>query len=154
MFARLSDVIPELNTDGDLVNWNRIGKCHTKSREISSRLEISNEVVTGYFHTIADVTRYLHSWVEFSKSGEDYVIDYTMNVVMNKKGYYSLGHIKELCRIRNNEIISDFPLFSQFADLPLKIYLVFRHEMAKEIEQKITGKQLKKTYMYNPIKRN
>jgi len=135
VFIKLSDLIPDLNDDYNLGSWNRNGKCHTKAKKISLRLGMPNEVVTGYFHTMSDKARFLHSWVEFSEAGEDYVIDYTMNVVMNKRGYYFIRHACELCRIKDSDILSDGELFSQLGCLDDKEYLVFRHEIASDLEK-------------------
>lgn len=133
--TRLSDFIPDLKKDNNLGNWDRQGQCHTQSKEISLRLDFPNEVVTGYFHAMSDKARFLHSWVEFSKDGKDYVIDYTMNAVMNKKGYYFIRHVQELCRISDTDILSDIDLFSHLRGLNIKEYMVFRHEMARELEK-------------------
>ena len=142
--TRLSDFILDLKEeDNDLGTWERQGKCHAKSKEISLRLTFPNEVVTGYFHSMSDKARFLHSWVEFSQNGKDYVIDYTMNIVMNKRGYYFIRHIEELCRISDTDILSDLELFSQLKGLNIKEYMVYRHEIAKELKEKGQSKVLK-----------
>ena len=135
VFTRLSDLIPDLNDDNNLGNWDRQGKCHIMAKEISSRIGIPNEIVTGYVHGMADKARFLHSWVEFSEGDNDYVIDYTMNVVMNKSGYYFIRHAQDLCRIKDSDILSDWELFSQFDGLNSKEYMLFWHEMASDFKK-------------------
>lgn len=146
LITRLSDLIFDLKDDHDLGNSTRLGQCHTKAQEISLRIGFPNEVVTGYFHALSDKARFLHSWIEFSGDEEDYVIDYTMNAVMNKKGYYFIRHVKELCRINNHDILSDLDLFGSLEGLNIKEYMVFRHEMARDLERTniAAGNQFKK----------
>jgi hypothetical protein len=142
-FGKLSDIFPKLKDNKKLGNFGRRRHCHTKSKEISTRLEFPNVVVTGYAYSISTGDRILHSWVEFNKDGKDWVIDYTMNVMMEKKGYYYLRHIIELCRIDHNDILSDRDLFFPLEKISIKEYMVFRHELAKDLKR--VEKQLKKT---------
>lgn len=100
------------------------------SLEISLSLNFPNEVVTGFIYGISDKVKYLHSWIEFNKDGNEYVIDYTMNVIMNKEGYYFIRQAEELSRISNQDI-----LFDSKISINSKVYLVFRHEIMKELEK-------------------
>lgn len=137
IFVKLTGLLPGLKEES-LETWDRMGRCHTKSIEVSSRLEVfSNDVVTGYIYDISDKAKFLHSWLEFSKDKKEYVIDYTMNVVMNKEGYYYLRHADPITRINDVDIREDKKKgFSDIKGLTDREYLVFRHEIAKELRQK------------------
>ena len=124
----LSDIIPELNDDEcDIQTSARIKKCHQKSLEISNRLGIPNEVVTGYTYGISDKLKWLHSWIECNIKGNEYVIDYTMNALINKEGYYMIKKAEPLSRISNVDLVNDKKMLNKFAQLsPItnKEYLV------------------------------
>ena len=131
--AKLSDIIPEFKNYTSLEGPDRQGQCHEKSREISLRLGFPNQVVTGWVFTISDVVKHLHSWVEFTENGRDFVIDFTLNAIINKNAYYFLRHVEILCEINDTDILSDLELFSSIKGLNLKEYLVFRRELAKSL---------------------
>lgn len=134
-FRKLSDIIPELREE--LQDWNRHGKCHEKSIYISRILaQTPNRVVTGYTYNISNIVKNLHTWVEFSIDGEEYVIDYTMNVLMNKKGYYFLLNVEPITIIADVEIRADFMNFFPYIDgFNIKEYLLFRHEILKDLQK-------------------
>ena len=135
LVIKLSELIPETTHDGNLGNWERHGKCHDMSHSISLRLGIPNDLVTGYVRTVSDKTKFLHSWVEFSDGEKEYAIDYTMNVMMNKKGYYFLRKCEEICRINDTDVLFDLDIFSRFPGISTREYCVFRHEIVKEYRQ-------------------
>ena len=135
----LSDIIPELKDDDcDIQTGDRIKKCHQKSLEISNRLGIPNEVVTGYVYGISDKLKWLHSWVECDIEGNEYVIDYTMNALINREGYYMIKNAEPLSRISNKNLANDKKIINKFAEVaPItnKEYLVFRDEIMRELEK-------------------
>ena len=136
---KLTGIIPALKKeDEDIETERRIGKCHEKSIKISNSMEIPNEVVTGFVFGYSDKSKYLHSWVELNYEGNDMVIDYTLNVFMNKEGYYLMQHAIPLSRISNKNIKNDLKIFNKFDGLGnfnIKEYLLFRDELIKDIEK-------------------
>lgn len=139
--GKLSDIIVELKQDSEIETDDREGKCHTKSIEISERLGIINDIVTGYIFGYSDKAKYLHSWVEFSEKGKEFVIDYTKNIMINKEAYYKLMHVIPLSRISDTNIKEDkkilFKHFSKLGQFNIKEYLVFRDEIMKGFEKNI-----------------
>ena len=137
---KLSEIIPELKMeDSDLTTENRKGKCHEKSIKIANSLgEIKSDVVTGYIFGYSDKAKYLHSWVEFNHYGKDMVIDYTLNALMNKEGYYMIQNAKPLSRIDSKTIKEDSKILNKFDKLGsfnIKEYLLFRDEIMKDFEK-------------------
>ena len=134
-FAKLSEVLPGLKGDKELETWNRMGKCHHKSMELSESVGMPNDVVTGYVYLISDKTKFLHSWVECNKTRKvPLVADYTLNVLMNRDGYYYLRKAEPLTRVSDQDIKRDQERFSHL-NLEPKAYLLFRDEIARDLDK-------------------
>ncbi len=97
-----------------------------------------NEVVTGYADRFG---QYLHSWVEAKiSSNREAVMDYTLNAVMNKDGYYYIKGIDEpISRIKDWQIKQDVKnnVFGVMAELNLgaKEYVVSRDKILRDIKR-------------------
>lgn len=139
MGTKLSGLIRSLNYEDEYVNKeNRHGNCHYKSIKISKSLEMPNDLVTGYVYGISDKTKFLHSWVEFEVKGKELVIDYTLNIIMNKEGYYYLQHARPLSRISNEDLVNDdeyIRKFNKLGHFNIKEYLTFRDEIVNDFKK-------------------
>ena len=119
----------------------RVHKCHYLGIYSSQMLEeyfnIKNYLVTGYTCFATEKSKYLHSWNEFEYNGEQYVLDSTLNVIMNKEGYYLLRHIEEIVeKIESDKIISDYEKYGEIINkLGIKVYVTSRDLIIKEIEK-------------------
>ena len=139
--CKMSEIMPGLKEeDPDILTKDRKGKCHSKALEISSRLgSIANDIVTGNTYGYSDKAKYLHSWVEFSYNGNDVVLDYTLNALINREGYYLLNHISEpLSRISSKQIQEDCKLIKKLnkvGSFNIKEYLFFRDEIIRDLEK-------------------
>ena len=134
----LTSLIPNLKDEEPvLLTDNRVGNCHSRAIKISNSLgEIDNDVVTGYVFGFSDKSKYLHTWVEFNYQGKDAVIDYNLNVLMNKEGYYLMTHALPLSRISNKNIHKDFKVINKLGKTGcIKEYLVFRDELMKDFKK-------------------
>lgn len=124
------EIFPFIETD------ERIGKCYTFAKTISLNLGVSNEIVTGYVYGYSDKAEFLHSWVEITLKGEEYVIDGTINAMINKQGYYLMRRVKPLTRISNEQLISDANKYLyKIQTFPLEVYFVFRDEIINDLEK-------------------
>ncbi|MBQ8681655.1 MAG: hypothetical protein IJ509_01950 [Bacilli bacterium] len=74
------------------------GRCYTSSMIIASNIE-NSYFVTGLV-AYEDGTTHLHSYVEYN----DYIIDYTKNLIIKKDVYTKLLKVKELNRINSQDI--------------------------------------------------
>ncbi len=118
-----------------IVTGERNGKCFELAYEINRRLGISHKVVTGYIYGYTDKSRYLHSWIELSYKAEEYVIDGTLNAMINKSGYYLLKHAQPITILPDNIIQEDLDNnLDKLKGIPLEIYFLYRDEIINGIE--------------------
>lgn len=121
----------------DIVTERRHSECLT-SVDIVQRLGIKNDLVTGYIYGRSDVAKYLHCWVETFLKGKEVVIDYTLNAIVNKEGYYQMRHVQPINRISSDKIKDDAKILSKFNGMKMydmKEYVVFRDEMMRDLEK-------------------
>lgn len=106
---------------------------------ICLNLGIPNNIVTGYTYGYTDKSQYLHSWIETELKGEPVVIDGTLNVIMNKEGYYKMRHIEVLTKISNETLMSDIEKYlSKVGKISLAVYYLFRNEIIEEFKKNET----------------
>lgn len=122
--------LPFIETD------ERHGKCYEIAQEISLNLGISNNIVTGYIYGYTDKSKFLHSWVETIIKGEEYVIDGTLNSLINKQGYYLMQHAKPITKINNRTFANDIKNYlEKIETFPIEVYYVFRDEIIKDLQK-------------------
>ena len=141
IFSSLSQYLGNYLREEDikeLESYQGLNACHKGSIFTSMWSPDKNEVVTGYADRFG---QYLHSWVEAkTASNREVVMDYTLNAVMNKDGYYYIKGIDEpINRIQDWQIKQDvnnnvFGVMEKL-DLGDKEYVVFRDEILKDIKR-------------------
>ncbi len=140
--TKFSEVSPEVTTiSQNLENTERQENCHWFSIYMALSY-VDTTVVTGDIYLFANKYRNLHSWVEQTMGdGTEICVDLTYNLLMRKKAYYSLLHIKPLERISREEIIKDMEIIAPLTNIDgnyTKLYLSSREEalaIAKEKEK-------------------
>ena len=117
----------------------RANTCFSNSLNISLSLSNrDNDVVTGIIHGLTDKSKYLHSWVETNLFGEDVVIDFTMNAIINKEGYYQFRHAEEIERINGKTIVEDSKNYGNMLDAldaHAALYNIFRDELVGDLDK-------------------
>lgn len=127
---KCKEKLPFIETD------ERHGKCYEIAHEISLNLGISNNIVTGYIYGYTDKSKFLHSWVETTIKGEEYVIDGTLNSLINKQGYYLMQHAKPITKISNQTFVNDIKNYlEKMKTFPIEVYYVFRDEIIKDFQK-------------------
>ena len=128
----------------ELESSKRVGKCHPGAALISQillkELRKKSDVVSGRINFFDGKASIIHSWVETNLSPrKTSIIDYTMNVIMDKDGYEFLNHPEELNRVSSTTIKNDTisGLYKKiinlgFADVE---YLFFRDELVKDVKK-------------------
>ena len=117
-------------------NNQRWGKCFNFAYDISLNLGLSNEIVTGYIYGYSDKSKFLHSWVETTINGEEYVIDGTLNAMINKEGYYLMQYAKPITKISDVVLKSDLKNYmDKLQTFPLPVYYVFRNEIINDFKK-------------------
>ena len=129
----------------------RHGECYEIAHEISLNLGISNNIVTGYIYGYTDKSKFLHSWVETTIKGEEYVIDGTLNSLINKQGYYLMQHAKPITKISNQTFANDNikNYLEKIKTFPIGVYYVFRDEIIKDFKKMMKYLKDKKYYLTN-----
>ncbi|MBR2712792.1 MAG: transglutaminase domain-containing protein [Bacilli bacterium] len=120
----------------------RYGKCYGGANLLARSLKNDADLVTGYHYGFTDKSKYLHSWVETKFYDEDYVLDVTLNAVINKEGYYRIKNIKEneiLQRINNRKVSEESLKYKEYFDamgIKESQYNTFRDELISDLEKK------------------
>ena len=134
-FSDLSDqVLEELP---ELVTNEREGQCYRLTYNINRHLGLPHEMVTGYVYGYTDISKFLHSWIELTYKGEEYVIDGTMDALIDKKTYYTLKKCQPITRISDETFQSDLDNHMDLLNgVNIEVYLIYRDEI-------ISGQPLK-----------
>ena len=121
----------------------RVGQCHHRSLELADNLKyelnLSPTIVTGQASSLAEKCNVLHTWLEVQIQGKPYVLDYTMNALIDKDAYYKIKHVKEneTCRISYEDYMYDKPIIRpllESKDLKYKQYLFYRDEIMRDLK--------------------
>lgn len=115
----------------------RKGRCFEFAYCLTLMLPLLTKLTTGYIYGFCDKSKFLHSWVETTIDGEEYVIDGTLNAIINKDGYYLMGHAKVINQIDKDTFLDDLNKYEIInnVDIPLSVYYVFRDEIIKDLER-------------------
>ena len=116
--------LPELETD------KRAGECYRLTYETNRHLGLPHEIVTGYIYGYTDISKFLHSWIELTYKGEEYVLDGTLNALINKSAYYSLRKSKPITRISDATFQSDLENHMDIINgVNIEVYFLYRNEL-------------------------
>lgn len=134
---QFSSVAPEVkNLFPFIESDKRFGNCYDFAYNISLNLGVPNQIVTGYIYGYSDKSKFLHSWVESNIKGEEYVIDGTLNAMINKDGYYLMQHAKPITKISDSVLKSDIKNhLDVMQTMPMEVYYVFRNEIVNDLER-------------------
>lgn len=140
-FIKLTDFVPSLDESVKkrLESKERLGHCHWDSIHLAERLETPSKVVSGYCTTQSKKMPYPHSWVEVEQQGKEWVLDFTMNIAMDKEAYYRLHNPQGAIAIGNKTLIVDLSLLKRsslrFEDI--RMYLFHPDEARKVMQEEI-----------------
>lgn len=134
---QFSSVAPEVkNLFPFIESDKRFGNCYDFAYNISLNLGVPNQIVTGYIYGYSDKSKFLHSWVESTINDEEYVIDGTLNAMINKEGYYLMQHAKPITKISDSVLKSDIKNhLDVMQTIPIEVYYVFRDEIVNDLER-------------------
>lgn len=132
-FSKLSDVMKTKYYDEELHSEQRYHKCHEKAIELSPYMP-NSKILTGYVRFGG--SKILHSVIELGS----FIIDFNINAVMNREDYLKLTKFEVKSVLECEKVISDkesmiFDIIWD-NDIPLKIYLLYRDELIKDLENK------------------
>lgn len=133
-FTKISEIFPGLEAQDIIKPGEQEGHCHSLSMDMCSQLFVPNEIVTGYISTISDQARFLHSWIETTINGNIWVLDPTVNMVINRDSYYFLHHAKPLSRVSQTGLIYGTDRIS-YLGLTCKESLLYWNEIMQDLDR-------------------
>lgn len=125
LFDKLSNNINNEEMKKELTSYKRYGKCHVKSMELS-KLYPDSSVVTGFI-TVGK-SRILHSVLKITHNNNDYVIDYTKNLIMLYKDYKKIYKYVVLTDIKDSVVKHDLESIDGYG-INSKLFLAFHDEI-------------------------
>ena len=131
-FDKLSNYIDNLGLKIELLSNKRYHKCHERSYALAPVIEHSR-IVTGYI--TRNHTKVLHSVIEIPKNDKIIIMDWTMNLYIEKEQYVALNDFIELSSFEGKKVIDDIEKIAGNLEIGLKPYLVFRNELMKDMER-------------------
>lgn len=140
---QLSSIMPKIKDKFPFIEGNeRFGKCFEFAYQIALHIPIPYEIVTGYIYGYSDKAKFIHSWIETTINGNDYVMDGTLNAMINKDGYYMVQHAQPLKKISDQTFRSDMNQhLSKIEVFQLEAYYLFRNEFIEELLEMKKGLQ-------------
>ena len=145
---KLTDIFPRskyffLANNISLEDNSRKHKCQLGSHIICQLLDylgIESNIIATYIYGFKKDIKYLHSFVEFQFKGEPFVIDSTLNAVINKKTYYKLFDVNEndiIQTISTKDLNDDQELIEMInlAGISYNEYDVFRDEIINDLSK-------------------
>lgn len=147
----LSPIVEDEKIAKKLVTEERRNDCHNGSWELMESLSNikDKKLVSGFIKGSSNESVYPHTWIEFVDDGEEKVIDYTLNAVMNKEFYYTLRSIdrENICEIFESDFQNEKPVVENMCkndNLDKRIYLIFHKDFVENNLDKFQNCESKK----------
>jgi len=142
-FKKLSDCIPDKEIKKELTSKKRYGKCHHRSLRLAPSIK-NSKVTTGYITIGKD--KIFHSVVEYPRKDKTIVLDWTKNLYMEKEEYRKLFNFEELSSFEGAKVLEDQEglMGELIGSITIKAYVLFRNEIANEIEKLIQKEEYSK----------
>lgn len=122
----------------EMKNNFRHGTCYKTNMILSYNIK-NSFLVTGLI-SMEDESTYKHAYVEY----KDYIIDFTKNLIIKKDKYYELLKVKELGKIKSEDISIIFNMLSDNQILSGSRYMaLFGNEIINDL---MKNKSLLKEY--------
>lgn len=128
------------NSKDELRGDARLGKCIYKSMGLAKSYDEKCKVLIGYLDNSSD--RILHAVFMSCEMKNNFIFDYTMNVVMEKDKYLELFDFKIINEIDGEDIKNDVNIIPK--NISLKFYLCFRDEIIKDLKKNEKALKLEK----------
>ena len=123
----LEDRKEELRSD------DRLGKCTEKSISLALGSDEGSKVMVGYLDNSVD--KILHAVFLECNYDKEYVFDYSMNLVMEKKQYLELMDYIVINEIDSKNVKNDIDFIKKIDHFSIKFYFCFRDEMMNDLEK-------------------
>ena len=127
------DQITNFYSKQELQSKERYGHCCDKSIEFANSIVEDCKVLVGYIYYTEN--KMVHAVIEHSSPNGPIVIDYTKNLVMTKKDYFDLTEFELINTVTNKNIKKDLPILAETGFIPVKVYLLYRKELMKDLKK-------------------
>lgn len=115
---------------------------HYFSIYLASVLKEGATVVTGFVNGVTTKSKNLHSWVETELDGKQFVLDITINGIIEKEAYYAHKNVEVINSVTYEELQEDgktvYP-YLKSRRLSYAAYLCCRQEVLSIISQQETS---------------
>lgn len=104
----------------------------------ASLLEVPSRIVVGKTANLSSKSNKIHTWVEASVNGKDWVYDMGLNAIINKQGYYRLRHAEPISAVPVKTVKEDLAKISPYIEskkISLKEYLAFRDDVMEFLNE-------------------
>lgn len=126
-FRLLSDNITGKNIKKSLTSSSKFNDCHAGSMTIIPKID-NSYLCTGIIDNFGFDT--LHTVIEFN---EDKIIDYTLNIIIDKNEYNKITNFREIQRIKKENYLDDIKILD--GNLDSKTYLTYRDEIIRDLNK-------------------
>ncbi len=126
-FRLLSDSISGKKISKILTTNKKFNDCHSGSMTIIPKID-NSYLCTGIIDNFGYDT--LHTVIEFD---ENKIIDYTLNIIIDKNTYKRITNFREIQRIKKENYLDDIELLDK--NLDSKTYLTYRDEIIRDLNK-------------------
>lgn len=109
----------------DLSTLKRIEKCHINTIVLAMQYKNPCHLITGYVYGKSNKSRYLHNWIERKVDNKDVVIDYSMNAIINLRGYYLMRNAISINKIYNKELRNMYQNYTDIINQAIRSYSIY-----------------------------
>lgn len=106
-----------------------IRHCHTISLEMCDE---NYDVVTGLVNDYLNGCQMCHSWIEFIKNNEVYVLDFCFNLMMKQEDYYNLFDVDVYSKINKQTLTEDIAFLSSLSQEEMECISIEDYLMERE----------------------
>lgn len=105
---------------------------------VAMMLKTPSRIVIGKTGNLSSKSAQIHTWVEASPNGKDWVYDMSLNAIINKQGYYRLRHAEPVSVIPFSTVKEDLAKLNPYiknGKISLKEYLIFRDDVMELLSE-------------------
>lgn len=121
----------------ELLSIKRFRKCHERSLCMITSFENLVKLLTGTYERHG--RKCLHSIIEVQGEKGEYIVDYTLNLIMEKQNYIDLTKFQNIEEIKDIDDLEDNKDGTKdcmiYIGATLKPYLTFRKELKRDLEK-------------------
>ena len=122
----------------ELGTKKQLKKANIRAIDVAESLTTPSRVITGKVSGLTSKSKFMHNWVETTIDNKSMVIDYSMNAIINKSGYYSFRNAEFINAIESYNLPSDIEAIRPYLEseeLTINEYLVHRDAVMEALNE-------------------